>query len=282
MTITIRTLSEADLESADAMLQSAFQRSESWLDDLRLFYKLQPKGVFLALQNDIPAGMVASITYSKFAYIGLMGVLPEFQRQGIGLALMEHLLAWLDRQGIHQVELDASPLGQPLYEKLGFVPFDEVYVLQQKPGEPTFQRPAEVQTLSLRNLDQITATDTRVFGADRRKLLQALLEAYPQRAFLLTDRRGRVRGYLIVQEKRIGPWVIEHTANAELLLRAALSLPLDRSISVVVPGENTDAIILLQHCGFEITRVNLHMARGLVAPAGQREKIYAQASISLG
>jgi ribosomal protein S18 acetylase RimI-like enzyme len=282
MAISIRTLSEADLESADAILKYAFQRSESWLDDLCLFYKLQPKGMFLALQNDMPAGMVASITYSKFAYIGLMGVLQDFQRQGIGLALMEHLLAWLDRQGIHQVKLDASPLGQPLYEKMGFVPFDEVYVLQRKTGESTFQHPTEVQSLSLQNLDLITATDTRAFGADRRRLLQALLEAYPQRAFLLTDRRGRIRGYLIVQEKRIGPWVMEHTANAELLLKAALSLPLDRPISLVVPGENTDAIILLQHCGFEIIRVNRHMARGLVAPAGQREKIYAQASISLG
>ncbi|MBN1451527.1 MAG: GNAT family N-acetyltransferase [Anaerolineales bacterium] len=282
MAISIRTLSEADLESADAILQSAFQRTESWLGDLSVFCMLQPKGVFLALQNNIPAGMVASIIYSNFAYVGLMGVHQEFQGQGIGLALMEHLLAWLEQQGIHQVMLDASQMGQPLYEKLVFVPFDEVYVLQRKTGGPTFQRPAEVRPLSLRNLDLITATDKQAFGADRRRLLRTLLEAYPQRAFLSTDGHGGVNGYLIAQEKRIGSWVMEHTANAELLLKAALSLPFDGAISVVVPGENTDAIALLQRYGFEIVRVNRHMARGLVAPVGQRMKIYAQASISLG
>jgi ribosomal protein S18 acetylase RimI-like enzyme len=282
MAISIRTLTDTDLESADAILKSAFQRSESSLDDLSLFRKLQPKGVFLALQHGIPAGMVATIIYSNCAYVGLMGVHQDFQKQGIGLALMEHLLAWLDQQEIHQVMLDASPFGQPLYEKLGLVAFDEVYVLQRQTGRPTYQRPTEVQFLSPQNLDLITATDERAFGANRNRLLQSLVEIYPERAFLLTDRHGRLAGYLIAQEKRIGPWVMENTEDAELLLKAALSLPFHNQVSVVVPSENTDAIALLQRYGFEIVRVNRHMERGSTTPTGQRKKTYAQASLSLG
>jgi len=282
MAISIRTLIDTDLESADAILKSAFQRSESSLGDLRLFRKLQPAGVFLALQQDILAGMVAAIIYSNCAYVGLMGVHRDFQKQGIGLALMEHLLAWLEQKGTHQVMLDASPFGQPLYEKLGFVAFNQVYVLQRQTGGPTYQRPTEAQFLSHQNLDLITATDKKTFGADRSRLLQALLENYPKRAFLLTDGHGGVNRYLIAQEKRIGPWVMENTANAELLLEAALSLPFNGPVSAVVPGENKDAIALLQYYGFKIVRVNRHMVLGSVMPIGQCAKIYAQASLSLG
>ena len=126
MPLSIRLLADADLARANAILQSAFQRSESWLTDLQLFDKLQPDGVCLACQHEIPLGMVAAIKYPTFAYVGLMGVHQESQRQGVGLALMQHILAWLDQEGVHQVLLDASPLGQPLYEKLGFVARDDV------------------------------------------------------------------------------------------------------------------------------------------------------------
>jgi hypothetical protein len=226
--------------------------------------------------------MVAAIKYPTFAYVGLMGVRRESQRQGIGLASMQHILAWLDRERVHQVVLDASPLGQPLYEKLGFVAGEEVYILQRQTGKLTFQYPAEVHPLSLQNLDLITASDKRAFGADRSGLLQALLEKYPQRAFLLNDGQGGVSGYLIAQEKRIGPWVVENAATAEVLLKAALSLPFEGKFSVVVPGENMDALALLQRYGFATVRVNRHMARGSDQPASQREKIFAQASLSFG
>ena len=282
VTISIHTLLETDLETADSILQSAFRQPESWRSDLHIFRELQPEGTFLAFQHKTPAGMVAAIIYSNFAYVGLMAVRQEFQNQGIGLTLMRHLLAWLDKQGVQQVLLDASPMGQPLYEKLDFMACDEVYVMQRQTKKSTFRCPIEVQFISTKNWDLIGATDKQVFGADRRRLLQALLKIYPESGFFLLDERDCLSGYLICQEKRIGPWVMEDPAKAELLLRAALSLPFRGSVSVVVPGENTDAVALLQHHGFEIVRVNRHMIRDLNVSPGERARIYAQASLSLG
>jgi GNAT superfamily N-acetyltransferase len=211
-----------------------------------------------------------------------MGVRREFQKQGTGLALMRHLLAWLDQQGVQQVLLDASPVGQPLYEKLGFVAGESVYVLQRQAGLPAIPCPSEVQFIMPQDLGLITAIDKPVFGADRSQLLQALRKIYPERAFLLRDIQGRIGGYLFAQEKRIGPWVMEDAAGGELLLRAALSLPFRRPVSAVVPGENPEAIALLQRYGFELVRVNRHMMRGSIGPVGRREKVYTQASLSLG
>jgi len=281
MTISIRLLTEGDLKAADAILGSAFVRAESWINDLRLFQKLQPDGIFLARQDKIPVGMVASIIYSNYAYVGL-GVHQDFQRQGVGMVLMNHLIAWLGKLGISQVVLDASPFGYPLYEKLGFVVLSEVYVLQRRAGQLTFQRPEDIQLLSLQNLDMIVASDEQAFGADRIRLLQALVEIYPQRAFILVDEHNNYNGYLIAQEKRIGPWVMKNPENADLLMRAALSLRFSGHISVVVPSENMDVITLMQGYGFEIVRVNRHMVRGSVARFGDRSKIFAQTSLSLG
>lgn len=282
MSITIRSLTEGDLKAADAILRTAFQRSESFVNDLRLFQTLQPGGIFLAYQNEMPAGIVASIIYSNYAYVGLMGVHLEFQRQGVGLALMQHLLAWLDQQGVHQVVLDASPFGQPLYAKLDFVALDEVYVLQRRAGLPSLSHPNEVKALTLQNLDLITATDKQAFGADRGRLLQALVQINSDRAFLLPNAHNGIAGYLISQEKRIGPWVMQNQENAEPLLRAALAKPFHHPVSVVVPSENMDAVKLLQVYGFEIVRVNRHMVRGSFAVVRDRLKIFAQTSLSFG
>ncbi len=282
MTILIRTLSDADLKSADAIIQSAFQRSESSLKELRLIHKLQPKGAFMAYDRETPVGMVASLMYPDFSYIGPLAVRREFHRQGIGFALMQHLLAWLDGQGVKQVLLDASLLGQPLYEKLDFLAFGQVYVFQRKNGLPPPQKSADIQRLSHQHLDLVTATDAQAFGTNRSLLLGALLEAYPERGFVLQDGKRGITGYLIAQERTIGPWVSQTKPGAGLLLQAALSLPFSGPVSVVVPEENVEAVRMLQNFGFEIARRLRHMIRGLEPPARQREKVYGQVSLSLG
>jgi len=40
--------------------------------------------------------------------------------KGIGKALMTHAIEYLDRRGARSIRLDATALGRPLYEKLGF------------------------------------------------------------------------------------------------------------------------------------------------------------------
>lgn len=282
MAISIRTLSNADLETADAILRSAFQRTESGLTDLRLFLALQPHGAFLASLRGIPAGMVATIVYSNYAYVGLMGIHQEFQRQGLGLALMEHVLAWMSERKVPLVKLDASPAGQQLYEELGFVPLGEVYVFERKAYQLDGQHPNRIQLLTPQHLDLISASDTQAFGADRGRLLRALLKTYPERAFILTRDQGQVDGYLFAQTRRIGPWIMNEGGEAEPLLLGALSLPFEGAVSVVTPAPNVSAVSLLQHYGFQVSRVNRHMAYGPGATLGQREKVYGQTSLSFG
>ena len=282
MTISIRPLADTDLETADTIIKLAFRSSVSRLHDLHLYRKIQPDGWFLASQQEHPIGMVGSTNYGAFAYAGLMAVHPDGQRQGVGLALMQFLLARLDQQHVPLVLLDASEIGRPLYDKLGFVAYDETLMFQRPSNFAVLDRPSNIQSISARELDELVQWDTTIFGTNRRKVLQALLAVFPERAFMLRDETGQVAGYLFAQKSRIGPWVMRQSHNAETLLQAALALPYEETVSVVVPSVNQEAIELLQCYGFEQIRANRHMGRGRGEPPGQRKKIYAQTSLAVG
>ena len=277
MRISIRVFLNTDLNIADAILQAAFQRPGSWLRELSIICNLQLAGAFLAHNHETMVGVVFLLMYPDYTYVGPLGVHPDFQRLGIGFALMEHLLKWLDEQGVTRVALDASSRGQSMYEKSGFVAFDQVNIFQRQSDQPTSQPPPGIQRISAQNLNLITATDHQAFGTDRSRLLHALFVAYPHRGFCLKDKKGNINGYLIVQEKYIGPWVSQTKADAELLLHAALSLSFSNGpISVIVPGKNSEAAELLQRFGFDKGRMLRHMVKGSRMPAWQRENVYCK------
>ena len=46
---------------------------------------------------------------------------PAYRRRGYSRACMQALLAWYADRGVRQVDLRASPDGEPLYASLGFV-----------------------------------------------------------------------------------------------------------------------------------------------------------------
>jgi hypothetical protein len=132
-------------------------------------------------------------------------------------------------------------------------------------------------------LDELVQWDTKIFGADRRKMFQVLLDVFPERSFVQRDEAGRLTGYLFAQKNRIGPWAMLQPGSAEELLRAALLLhDYEETVSVAVPSVNQDAIELLQHYGFERVRTNRHMWRGVEQYSGQRQRIYAQTSLAVG
>ena len=281
MALSIRSLAEPDFDTADALLQSAFGGPESRLPDLRLYYEAEPGGLWLAVRDGQPAGMVGAVNYSTVAHVGFMVVQRSAQRQGIGMALMRHILSTLQGQGVPVATLDASPAGYPMYLKLGFVDYDSTCIFHcERP--PRRERPPEVQPIAAADLAALAASDSQVFGADRGRVLRALLNAFPARAFVLRAEAGRILGHVFAQANRIGPWVAGNSAHAEALLRAALSVPYAGPVSLTVPGLNPAAAELLVRYGFDMARANRHMGRGASEPPSQRWQIYGQTSQFFG
>jgi|ERR1700680_2454084 len=68
----------------------------------------------------------SSIILAQSAYVSTVYVKPQFRRRGIARALMQHTVAWAQRNGCEVVRLRTSPGGRALYDSLGFRQSDEL------------------------------------------------------------------------------------------------------------------------------------------------------------
>ncbi len=59
------------------------------------------------------------------AYIMNMYTAPEYRRQGIAFHTLDLLVKDAWEQGVSQIALEATEMGQPLYEKYGFVKMED-------------------------------------------------------------------------------------------------------------------------------------------------------------
>jgi len=186
-------------------------RASNWnqlADDWRVF--LDRGGAFVAVEGGAIVGSVAHLPFDTFTWLSMMLVDPGARRSGIGTRLME---ACLDAVGEKPVRLDATPFGEPLYRRFGFV--DE-YVLQRAHTSGPGASCPNARPIDPADLPAIAARDYEVFGADRGALLADLLRRAPdlawqtERAYCF-GRPGHIR-------PQIGPLVALDTADAHCLL----------------------------------------------------------------
>lgn len=280
--IEIQTLMEADIPAADAIGIAAYGR-ESRRAELARLLRLQPDGWLLAEVEGEPAGMVGATDFGPFAYVGQMGVLPAFQRQGIARALMERVLAWIDERGCPVTLLDASDAGYPLYAGMGFTVDDRVAQLARV-AAPRLDAAVTRRVEEMRRDDllEVIAFDTPRFGADRGAVLSEYLADGAGRAFVTRGERGEVRAFLFAQSRMLGPWMAATPEDAEAVLARALALPFTGAPLVIAPEANGAALALLAHYGFATKRTLRHMRRGGIPLLERRAHLYGQASFAIG
>ena len=281
--LDVRNLTTNELEKIDPVLMAAYNTTSSFKPQLQRNLALQPDGWLVAESNGTLVGMVGAVDYGGFAYVGLMGVHPAFQRRGIATVLMEHLLVWLNEHSCCEVALDATASGAALYAKHGFVEVEKSLVFDRQ-NTPEQHPNSFEQIAILRSCDltKLTAFDKMLFGADRRTVFATLLNELPNRAFVARDRAGQIVGYLFAQSQKIGPWAANTATVAEALLLRVLSLSFDGAPRVLVPGANPIAKSLLSRYGFRQQRTLSHMRRGESAISGSRDLIYGMTNFALG
>jgi GNAT superfamily N-acetyltransferase len=280
--IAIRSLTSDDLEFAFHLKEQAGwnQTRADW----RRFLRLQADGCFLAEWDGQPAGTVVACVFGSVAWIAMMLVEASLRGRGLGRALMERALAYAAEQGAASVRLDATPLGQPLYERLGFRPDFTLTryagALGAEPAAKTPQAEREDYPVAI-TAEEAAPLDLEVVGADRRKLLTALWEEQPGWG-VLGD--GRVRGYYTVRPGsnavQIGPCIAD-AASGPLLLQDAFRRFEGRTVFIDVPEMNELGGRVAQGAGLSPQRRLLRMTRG--ASALERvERLWASSGPELG
>ena len=66
-------------------------------------------------------------------YIMNVSTDPLYRRHGIARRIMQTILGWLAEQSVTKVTLHTTEAGRPLYEQLGFVDSNEMYLQTQVP-----------------------------------------------------------------------------------------------------------------------------------------------------
>jgi GNAT superfamily N-acetyltransferase len=119
-----RASDEADLEAASTIRHVAFRFppgvaldyfeacAEDWLVHTRLYLARIGEGP--------PAAIGALIMGAGYPGVYVMATLPDWQRRGLGRAIMARLAHEANATGHNLAFLTASPFGYPLYRQFGF------------------------------------------------------------------------------------------------------------------------------------------------------------------
>lgn len=236
--------------------------------DWQRFLKNSPLGCFVMEHEGQIVGTATTIPYeSRFAWIGMVLVDPEYRKQGIGTALLQKTIEHLDDSHIRSMKLDATPQGKPIYTKLGFVEEYEIerWILKRPPGAIRTTPAPTCTPLDEMRREQILRLDKELFGADRSFLLRALCEEAPEFATAVWEGE-LVQGYAFGRRglfaDHLGSWMARTRAAAEKLLQAFLAKSLRETLLVDCMKSSSMAVELLRGCGFAPSRPLTRMVRG--------------------
>lgn len=279
MGIDIRRLTLADIPFGK-MLTDAEEWHRLEGDWVRLL-RLEPEGAFLAVDNGIPAGTTAALTFGSLAWIHSVIVLQELRHRGIGAALMRACLEFLDRRGVRTTKLDSVPGTEPFYARCGF---REEYPSWRLLGDPTPGTPTS-ERLRPKDYAAVFGFDREMTGIDRGSALEAILKDHPDRAFVAKS-KGKVRGYIIARHgdlrDPVGPWVAEpeDPGLATDLLRSVLAVGTGQKFRMCVGGHHEEAVRIAESLGFEKAGHSTRMFRG--QPFEERRGGFAMISAEKG
>jgi len=283
--IQIRRLEVDDLVFADRVRAQAGWNQT--IDDWRRLLRLEPEGCFLAELDGQPAGTATTTVYGDqdLAWIGMVLVDKSARRRGVGGALLERCIGYLrDERRVNCVKLDATPAGQPLYEKLGFVVESGIkrwwFTPESTRGRSDTLKNAVVLPRDLLSDEQLEF-DHEAFGADRSPLLRDLaggaLAVRTEGTGYGMVRCGALANYL-------GPVIAVDWNGAKKLLEELAELAKVGGDEVIwdIPDCCLEAVEFAQSIGFVPERQLVRMSLGGVALPEIAQAVFAIAEPALG
>jgi len=247
----IRLMQSSDIGAAMRLKEAAGwnQTSQDWANCLAV----EPEGCWVCEQDGRVTATTTAICYgSDLAWIGMVLVDPEFRNRGLARRLMEHCLEWLAARQIRQIKLDASDMGFPLYEKLGFHTerTTERWAASGNSGPKLLNSHLPV--------DPISSLDRECFGVDRSRLFQRLLDAFPTQGMWRED-EGFALGRPGSNAYFLGPCSAQNPDSARRLIQSLMEHIGGSQFFWDLFPDNDAVVNLARELGFERKRTLIRM-----------------------
>jgi len=220
--IEIRPMTIDDLELGLRLArQAGWNQTES--DWLR-FMSLEPEGCFVAELDGHSVGTTTTCIFGQVAWIAMVLVEVNARHKGVGTTLLKYCLDYLESQMANRksqitIRLDATPAGQPIYEKLGFEPEYKLARFEGQPCAPIDDRrgtrdegraTSPVTKATREDFADIIEFDELMTGTNRGKMLSKLFEEFPENVRVCC-RGDRLEGFVTMRPGanaiQIGPCI---------------------------------------------------------------------------
>jgi predicted N-acetyltransferase YhbS len=214
--IAYRRMTESDLPAAHAQSQAV--RWPHRLEDWQFVHRLGAG--FVAKEGDAIIGTALCWKQGDaHASLGMIIVSPAHQGKGIGRELMNLVLEEL---GNRCTLLIATPAGQPLYERLGFVATGTIHQHQgtMAPIAPVALAAGEnIRLAEAGDIANIIALANRATGMSRDAVLKQLVSVAE---VAVLERNGELAGFSFIRRfgrgHAIGPLVVPDSERAKALV----------------------------------------------------------------
>lgn len=260
MSLLIRQMTTNDLHLGLRLSrQAGWNQTES--DWLR-FMNMEPEGCFVAELDGCSIGTTTICIFDDVAWIAMVLVDKDARGQGVGTKLLKHSLDHLEGRQVKTVRLDATHLGRPVYEKLGFVP---EYELARFEGTARRDKTALAVVEAVPELfADMIEFDRQMTGTNRKKMLSRLFEEFLRDIRIITQ-GDTIEGFITMRPGanaiQVGPCTA--TTNAgPALLSDALNRCDGKTIYIDMPTNNVPAVKIVESSGLKIQRRFIRMCRG--------------------
>jgi GNAT superfamily N-acetyltransferase len=137
--------------------------------------------------------------HGRVGWVGTIFVDPDRRRTGLGRALTRAVVDGLEARGCRTLVLIATPMGRPVYERLGFSVLDDQvrFTIEGLPADDPAPAPPStprIRPFELGDLPAAIRLDRFATGEDRAAILTDLLT--PQTTVVAIDEAGELCGFL--------------------------------------------------------------------------------------
>jgi predicted N-acetyltransferase YhbS len=277
--VSYRRMNAEDLPSAHGLTQVL--RWAHRLEDWQFLHRLGAG--FVAEDNGTVIGTGLCWKFGNaHSSLGSIIVAPEQQGNGVGRKLMNLVLEEL---GERSILLCATPAGQPLYEKLGFVPTGTIVQHQgtMRQTAPVALAAGErIRPVAAGDLQALAALATRALGMPREEVMAQLLNVAEG---VLIEKNDEAVGFSMVRRfgrgHVIGPVVARDTEHAKALIAHWAEAYAGSFVRVDVTGES-GLSVWVESLGLALIEPGVSMARGQAPASDGTVKQYAVVNQAIG